>query len=39
MAAHRKLATDFGNQAEAVVRTARERSQQQEKPVNSFERV
>ena len=39
MAAHRKLAADFGHQAEAVVRTARERSQNQEKPVNSFERV
>src|SRR5579863_9267701 len=39
MAAHRKLAADFGHQADAVVRAARERSQQQEKPVNSFERV
>jgi ATP-dependent exoDNAse (exonuclease V) alpha subunit len=39
MAAHRKLAADFGHQAEAVVRAARERSQRQEKPVNSFERV
>jgi conjugative relaxase-like TrwC/TraI family protein len=39
MAAHRKLAADFGHQAEAVVRAARERSQNQEKPVNSFERV
>jgi hypothetical protein len=39
MAAHRKLAADFGYQAEAVVRAARERSQHQEKPVNSFERV
>jgi conjugative relaxase-like TrwC/TraI family protein len=39
MAAHRKLAADFGHQAEAVVRAARERSHQQEKPVNSFERV
>ncbi len=39
MAAHRKLAADFGHQAEAVVRTARERSQHQEKPVNSFDRV
>jgi conjugative relaxase-like TrwC/TraI family protein len=39
MAAHRKLAVDFGHQAEAVVRAARERSQNQEKPVNSFERV
>ena len=39
MAAHRKLAADFGHQAEAVVRAAHERSQHQEKPVNSFERV
>src|SRR3984893_1134700 len=39
MAAHRKLAADFGHQAEAVVRTARERFQQQQKPVNSFDRV
>ena len=39
MAAHRKLAADFGHQADAVVRAARERSQQQEKPVNSFDRV
>ena len=39
MAAHRKLAADFGHQAEAVVRAAREQSQHQEKPVNSFERV
>ena len=39
MAAHRKLAAAFGNQAEAVVRAALERSQDQEKPVNSFERV
>jgi conjugative relaxase-like TrwC/TraI family protein len=43
MAAHRKLATDFGHQAEAVVRAARERSQHQsqnkEKPVNSLDRV
>jgi conjugative relaxase-like TrwC/TraI family protein len=39
MAAHRKLAADFGHQAEAVVRAAHERSQNQEKPVNSFERV
>jgi len=39
MAAHRRLAADFGHQAEAVVRAARERSQHQEKPVNSFERV
>jgi AAA domain/TrwC relaxase len=39
MAAHRKLAADFGHQAEAVVRAARERSQHHEQPVNSFERV
>ena len=39
MAAHRKLAADFGHQAEAVVRAACERSQHQETPVNSFERV
>ena len=39
MAAHRKLAADFGHQAEAVVRAAWERSRLQEKPVNSFERV
>jgi conjugative relaxase-like TrwC/TraI family protein len=39
MAAHRKLAAEFGHQADAVVRAARERSQHQEKPVNSFDRV
>src|ERR1019366_186187 len=43
MAAHRKLAADFGHQAEAVVRAARERSQHQTqdpgKPVNSVDRV
>jgi hypothetical protein len=39
MAAHRKLAGDFGNQADAVVRGARERVQHQEKPANSFDRV
>jgi conjugative relaxase-like TrwC/TraI family protein len=39
LAAHRKLAADFGYQAEAVVRAARERSQHHEKPFNSFERV
>jgi conjugative relaxase-like TrwC/TraI family protein len=39
MAAHRKLAADFGHQAEAVVRAARERSQHQNNPLNSFERV
>src|SRR5579872_5955732 len=39
MAAHRKLAADFGNQADAVVRAALERSQHQEKPLKSFDRV
>src|SRR6202012_2081073 len=38
MAAHRKLAAEFGNQADAVVGAARERVQQ-EKPANSFDRV
>src|SRR5208337_3312975 len=39
MAAHRKLAADFGHQAEAVVRAAHERLQHEEKPVNSLDRV
>jgi conjugative relaxase-like TrwC/TraI family protein len=39
MAAHRRLAAEFGHQAEAVVRAAREQSQQQERPINSFDRV
>ena len=39
MAAHRKMAADFGHQAETVVRAARERSRHQEKPINSWERV
>src|SRR5277367_2877013 len=39
MVAHRKMAADFGQQADAVVRAARERSQHQEKPVNSLDRV
>jgi conjugative relaxase-like TrwC/TraI family protein len=39
MAAHRKLAADFGHQADAVVGAARERSQHQERPENSFDRV
>ena len=39
MAAHRKLAADFGHQADAVVRAACERSQRQETPVNSLDRV
>jgi conjugative relaxase-like TrwC/TraI family protein len=39
MAAHRKLAADFGNQAEAVVRIAHERLQHQQKPANTIDRV
>jgi len=39
MAAHRKLAADFGHQADAVVRAARERQQRQEKPSNAIDRV
>src|SRR6202049_1849584 len=39
MGAHRKLAGDFGHQADAVVRAARERSQHQQEPVNSWDRV
>src|SRR5580698_3523926 len=39
MAAHRKLAADFGYQADTVVRAARERSQHQERPVKVFDRV
>src|ERR1700727_728359 len=39
MAAHRKLAADFGNRSDAVVRAARERGRHQEKPVNSLDRV
>jgi len=39
MAAHRKLAADFGHQADAVVRAARERQQHQEKPANTLDRV
>ena len=39
MAAHRKLAADFGHQADAVVRAARERLQHQERPVNTVDRV
>src|SRR5713101_5178853 len=39
MAAHRKLAADFGHQAEAVVRAAHERFQHQEQPVYSVDRV
>jgi len=39
MAAHRKLAADFGHQAEAVVREARERFQYQKRPANTVEKV
>ena len=39
MAAHRRLAADFGHQADAVVRAARERQQHQEKPANTVDRV
>ena len=39
MAAHRKLAADFGHQAEAVVRAAREQLQHQQKPANIIDRV
>jgi conjugative relaxase-like TrwC/TraI family protein len=39
MAAHRKLAADFGHQSEAVVRAARERLEHREKPVNTIDRV
>jgi conjugative relaxase-like TrwC/TraI family protein len=39
MAAHRKLAADFGHQADAVVRTARDRQQLQEKPSNAVDLV
>jgi len=39
MAAHRKLAADFGHQAEAVVRAARERLQRQEKPAHTVDRL
>ena len=39
MAAHRKLAAEFGNQAEAVVRAARERQQHEERPVQAADRV
>jgi conjugative relaxase-like TrwC/TraI family protein len=39
MAAHRRLAAEFGHQAEAVVRAARERQQHQEKPVQTVDRV
>ena len=39
MAAHRKLAADFGHQADAVVRGARERQQHQQKPTNTLDRA
>ena len=39
MAAHRKLAGEFGHQAEAVVRAARERQQHQERPAQTVDRV
>lgn len=39
MAAHRKLAADFGHQADAVVRAAHGRQQHQEKPANAPDRA
>jgi ATP-dependent exoDNAse (exonuclease V) alpha subunit len=39
MAAHRKLAADFGHQADVVVGAARERAQHQKKPANTHDRV
>lgn len=39
MAAHRKLAADFGHQAEAVVRAAHERLDRQQTPVISADRA
>ena len=39
MAAHRKLAADFGYQADAVVRTARTRLQQQQQPIKTLDCV
>ncbi|MGB0063721.1 MAG: MobF family relaxase, partial [Terracidiphilus sp.] len=39
MAAHRKLASEFGNQAEAVVRSAHERARDQTLEVNPQQRV
>jgi len=39
MAAHRKLAADFGHQADAVVRAARERLQQQTQSIPPEQRV
>jgi conjugative relaxase-like TrwC/TraI family protein len=37
--AHRKLAAAFGDQADAVVRAARDRQQHQEKPTNTLDRA
>jgi conjugative relaxase-like TrwC/TraI family protein len=39
MAAHRRLAAEFGYQAEAVVRAARDRQQHLEKPIQTLDRV
>jgi conjugative relaxase-like TrwC/TraI family protein len=39
MSAHRKLAAEFGDQAETVVRAARERQQTQERPALAVDRV
>ena len=39
LAAHRRLAADFGNQADAVVRAARERAQHVQMPTNSIQRT
>ncbi len=39
MAAHRKLAADYGHQADAVVRAARERLQHQQQPLQTIDRV
>jgi conjugative relaxase-like TrwC/TraI family protein len=39
MAAHKRLAAEFGHQAEAVVRDARQREQHQEKPAQAVDRA
>src|SRR6202034_1150144 len=39
MAAHRKLAAEFGHQADAVVRAARGRQQHRERPTNTLDRA
>jgi conjugative relaxase-like TrwC/TraI family protein len=39
MAAHRKLAADYGHQAEMIVRAARERLQHQQQPLKTIDRV